>query len=354
MNFIKRIIEKHKAAKREREFLVLNCADEINLKLAEAENIFINQDDFIEPEKETFWNESLTEIFNKLSIIKGRKYTKLKQYKDLLNKKNALLEIKANLKKQITKFNEELAEKRIDDAYLLIGDVEGRQLDRQQMKCVVMDAHNQLIIAGAGTGKTTTIVGKIKYLLKTGKCAPEDILVLSFTNASASEMKERICKETNSNIEASTFHKLGLNIITKVNGIAPKISKISLSKFIKERLENYMKDKGYLNKLTTYLLYNSVVDKSEFDFESEDEYEEYLKLNPPVTMKNEKVKSYGELKIANFLFQNGINYIYEAPYKIDTRTEEYGQYYPDFYLPDYDIYLEYFGIKYLTAKYNMD
>ncbi|MCQ2741529.1 MAG: UvrD-helicase domain-containing protein, partial [Alphaproteobacteria bacterium] len=59
----------------------------------------------------------------------------------------------------------------------------------------------------------------------------------------------------------------------------------------------------------------------------------------------EKVKSYGEMDIANFLYKNNINYKYEAAYKFDTRTEEKSQYYPDFYLPDYDIYIEYFGIN---------
>ena len=70
-----------------------------------------------------------------------------------------------------------------------------------------------------------------------------------------------------------------------------------------------------------------------------------MQLNPPTTLGNETVKSYGEMEIANFLAQNNVSYIYEHPYKIDTRSAEYGQYKPDFYLPDYDIYIEYFGIN---------
>lgn len=57
------------------------------------------------------------------------------------------------------------------------------------------------------------------------------------------------------------------------------------------------------------------------------------------------MKSYGELDIANFLTQNGITYVYEQEYPIDTRTSEFGQYYPDFYLPNFDVYIEYFGIN---------
>ena len=91
-----------------------------------------------------------------------------------------------------------------------------------------------------------------------------------------------------------------------------------------------MQSDTYLNLLILYLLYNRVVAKSEFEFKTQKEYDEYLKLNPPTTVNNEAVKSYGEMDIANFLMQNGIQYVYEYPYEIDTRTSEYGQYHPDF------------------------
>ena len=84
--------------------------------------------------------------------------------------------------------------------------------------------------------------------------------------------------------------------------------------------------------------------KDEFEFKNETEYKEYLSNNEPITLKGEKVKSYGELEIANYLFSNNIEYEYEKEYKIDTSTFEYSQYVPDFYLPEYDIYIEYFGI----------
>ncbi|MCL2085858.1 UvrD-helicase domain-containing protein, partial [Candidatus Saccharibacteria bacterium] len=124
------------------------------------------------------------------------------------------------------------------DAYKTIGDVEGWKLDAQQMECITKEARSHLVIAGAGTGKTTTIVGKIKYMLRKGTLRPENILVLSFTNASAKEMRERIAKETDERIEASTFHKLGLNIIKSVHGRAgmPGISEIDMEEFIKARI----------------------------------------------------------------------------------------------------------------------
>lgn len=259
--------------------------------------------------------------------------------------RKAIEQLLGNLDSRMISHNDIVAETLVEKARELIGSVEGRTLDDQQMKCIVKPMQNHLVIAGAGTGKTTTIVGKIKYLLKSGACNPSDILVLSFTNASASEMKERISKETGENIEASTFHKLGMNIINSVNGIMPKITSIQLSKFTKDQLTENMKNSKYLMLMCKYFLSNYKFDASEFDFQTRAEYEEYLRTNPPVTLKGDKVKSYGEMDIANFLYQNGIAYEYEKEYEHDTRTGDRAQYYPDFFLTDYGYYIEYFGIN---------
>ena len=62
------------------------------------------------------------------------------------------------------------------------------------------------------------------------------------------------------------------------------------------------------------------------------------------TLKKEIVKSNEELVIANYLFVNGINYEYERPYEVETSTIDRRQYMPDFYLTDYGIYLEHYGV----------
>ncbi len=79
-------------------------------------------------------------------------------------------------------------------------------------------------------------------------------------------------------------------------------------------------------------------------FTSEKEYKQRLSLGSPVSLCGEEMKSFGETDIANFLFSSKIDYIYEAPYKYDTREGERAQYRPDFYLPEYDIYIEYFAV----------
>lgn len=270
------------------------------------------------------------------------------------------IEVYECLPSKVQAFNEWLANQKVADAAKLILPVEGKMLDSQQMRCITKEVHNHLVLAGAGTGKTTTIVGYVKYLLKKKMCTPNDILVLSFTNASAAEMSERLNKEIGEPIAAQTFHKLGLDIITAVQGKKPKIYSADIRQFVRKQLDTLTQDSAYLRKLCVYLTYNGTEQKTEFDFQTEEEYLSYLKYNPPVTLKKETVKSYGELDIANFLTQNGVTYVYEQEYPIDTRTSEFGQYHPDFYLPNFDLYIEYFGINrqgdvppYFTGKNGM-
>ncbi len=240
--------------------------------------------------------------------------------------------------------NEQIVQKNMERAVLEVLPVEGKNLDEQQLKAIAKDETNHLILAGAGTGKTTTIVGFIKYLTKCENIDPKNILVLSYTNASAAEMAERIEKEIGCKFDASTFHKLGMNIITAVEKRKPTIYSDNFNQFVKDTIGKLAtEDKTYFAKMCSYLVFYSN-DKSEFEFTNDDEYREYLRANPPTTLKGETVKSYGEMQIANFLLVNGINYEYESMYKFDTATEEYSQYKPDFYLPDDDLYIEYFGV----------
>lgn len=345
MIFIQSFIDRYRQKKQKKNDACDALIKKIDCAIVDANALFDDKQNFIEPQQSGSWSARHKILFDEISVPNTRGLKGAVQYKNLIKRKEMFLEISRLLPQRIHQHNNDVANNRILRAYELIGDVEGRKLDRQQMTCIVKEAHNHLVIAGAGTGKTTTVVGKIKYLLKSQKYRPEEILVLSFTNASATEMCERIHLETGVDIDASTFHKLGLNIISKVDGVKPKITQLNLKSFIKAQLQNQIKSTEYLSLLSTYLLFNRVVAKSEFEFKTEGEYREYLSMNPPTTINNETVKSYGEMDIANFLTQNGIRYIYEHPYEMDTRTSEYSQYCPDFYLPDHNIYIEYFGIN---------
>ncbi|MBQ5951561.1 MAG: UvrD-helicase domain-containing protein [Lachnospiraceae bacterium] len=245
---------------------------------------------------------------------------------------------------KIEEHNQAALQKSIEEAYQIIGDVEGQKLDLQQMACIVKEPHSHLVIAGAGTGKTTTILGKVKYLLATGAVTPQDLLLLSFTNAAATEMKNRLLAETGQKIYVATFHKLGYDIIRRADSITPNVSQKDVTSFSLESLERHCQEREYQAKVMRYILYHRVTEKSEFEFGSDSEYQDFLETNPPTTVREERVKSYGEMLIANYLTEHGVRYEYEAAYPVDTRTEEYGQYHPDFFLPEYNLYIEYFGV----------
>ncbi|MCR5799211.1 MAG: UvrD-helicase domain-containing protein [Lachnospiraceae bacterium] len=337
MDFLYGLYDKVKNNKEKRDTVIAEVTNQCNSIKNEIymSTDFITSDRVMEHKSELQRISRLIEEVSKKGLIN---VIRLKQAREELD------EFEREYSSFVYTHNEKVAADKIEAARKIIGNVEGRALDDQQMRCIVKPMHNHLVIAGAGTGKTTTIVGKVKYLLGSKLCEPQDILVLSFTNASADEMSKRINKETNTSIDASTFHKLGLNIITQVNGITPKITQINLQKFVREQLVKNMQDKKYLMLLCLYMMNNYKYAKTEFDFKSKNEYDDYLRLNPPLTLAGEQVKSYGEMEIANFLFISGIEYQYEKEYEIDTRTDKNYQYYPDFYLPEQKIYIEYFGI----------
>lgn len=87
--------------------------------------------------------------------------------------------------------------------------------EKQRIACVTNDDHN-LVIAGAGTGKTATLVGKAGFLVEANIAKPKNVLMLAFGNKAATEMNERIKDRIPSvaqDIKASTFHALGNEIV---------------------------------------------------------------------------------------------------------------------------------------------
>lgn len=130
-----------------------------------------------------------------------------------------------NIKHYKKKYNQKYYEYKILQSKELFDNVLGYPLDSEQRKAILNKEWNTLILAGAGSGKTLTMIGKVLYLLNEG-IKPEEILVISFTNASVNNFSDKI-KRYSANIDVFTFHKLGLNII-KDKDIKVRISKDNL------------------------------------------------------------------------------------------------------------------------------
>ncbi|WP_456382382.1 ATP-dependent helicase [Hydrogenimonas sp.] len=93
------------------------------------------------------------------------------------------------------------------------------RLNPEQLAAAKAPAGHNLVIASAGTGKTSTIVGRIGYLLGNG-VKPEEILLLTFTNKAAAEMVERVAgffsRDVARRIEAGTFHAVSYRWLRKM------------------------------------------------------------------------------------------------------------------------------------------
>ncbi len=84
--------------------------------------------------------------------------------------------------------------------------------------------------------------------------------------------------------------------------------------------------------------------RSTHEFSNWGAYWDYIRQHEIRSLAGERVKSFEECEIANFLYLNGVEHRYEAPYEHNTATAERRQYKPDFHLPDHGIYIEHFGI----------
>ena len=95
--------------------------------------------------------------------------------------------------------------------------VNGYKLDEQQMLTILENKKYSLIIAGAGSGKTLTLIGKIKYLIDNNIYKYDEICCISFTNESTNSLKKSILENCGVNVPTYTFHKLALVILKELN-----------------------------------------------------------------------------------------------------------------------------------------
>ena len=259
---------------------------------------------------------------------------------------------------RIEKKNKEFIE--INKKLPLFDSINGRSLDEDQRTAVLTNETSTLVIAGAGSGKTLTICGKVQYLLKELQVDPKDILLLSYSKKSADDLQNKVSK-INPNLTVGTFHKLGLDILrvsqNKMFAVEDQYKAIIESYFSKEVCNR----PGMMIKILTYYgLYMNAGNKDK-EYENQGDMFNDLKTADFVTLKDsllnfssdkerkrtlkkEYVKSYEELALANWYFINGIDYQYEKPYEINVSTPEHRQYLPDFTLGKYHIYHEHYGI----------
>ena len=226
-------------------------------------------------------------------------------------------------------------------------------LDAQQREAIVSLEDNVLVISSAGSGKTMTTVGKVRYLIDVQHVPAEKILLITFTRKAAESLSDRLGER---NLKCRTFHKLALDIISEVTGEKPTITPQEFSEQVYHRLTQENPD--FQRAIADYIIQARYTMRDQFDYDSVEEYMLDFKKHHiqaffkdmdgrPVFCKSEQ-----ESRICDFLGSRGIKFRYEEKYEKDTVDADHRQYCPDFSIyidgPDGQqkrIYLEHFAIN---------
>ncbi len=270
-------------------------------------------------------------------------------------------------------------------------------LNEKQKEAVLAETKRLLVLAGAGSGKTKTLIQKLLYLLSEKNTKPSSILAITFTKNATNEMVDRliiagddnrdyeefindkfITKEQKererrsrvqskpwiANLTVKTFHSLCYQLLKNSGGvsfdnqfrllideqademkedehrtIAPEKSGDIKHKILLELCQ----DTTYLLKLKRYIL-DFYVDKSYVDKNIQSR--SYTNQITYTTLKGEKVKSKSERDIADWLFRHNLKYNYEPT--VNFKDFDFK---PDFYIPQADLYLEHIsGKSYKTTN----
>lgn len=229
--------------------------------------------------------------------------------------------------------------------------IESKPLTPEQRLSVVVDEDATLVLAGAGSGKTSVITAKAAYLVKAGIRRPEEILLLAFAKNAAVEMSERVEARSGVPIMAQTFHAIAYDIIGRVEGSKPPLADhatddLAFTNLIKQILKDLVLTLTEVSRaIIQWFAHFLVEPKTEWDFKSKHDYYTHLEKQDLRTLQGEKVKSYEELQIANWLYENGIAYEYEPDYEHKIAETGRRDYCPDFRLTESGVYIEHFGVR---------
>lgn len=226
-------------------------------------------------------------------------------------------------------------------------------LDKQQRRSIVSEEDNCLVVSSAGSGKTSSIVGKVRYLIDIKHINPQNILLISYTNKAAAELTERM---DIAGLRGYTFHKLAIDIIGKATGQKPSICDNTDALFMKI-YHKLLEDEDFKKGIVEYFV-DYQVQETDWEHRKNERRQQLSELKevrlkaqfPDMDGKTIYVRSEQEQKICFVLSSLGVKFRYEEPYEHPLADEMHSQYKPDFsiYFEQYGktkrIYLEHFGV----------
>lgn len=258
-----------------------------------------------------------------------------------------------NIDNLIKKHNQKILNIQLEDNRKFFDQCLKYPLDEQQRRAIVSEEDNCLVVSSAGSGKTSSIVGKVKYLIEIKGIDPSRILLISYTNKAANELTERMGV---GNLQGYTFHKLALDLVGRCTGEKPLICENTDALFVKI-YRDLLSEKKFRKHTIKYLVdYNSEDSDSDKQVQerrqqlSEQKSARLKALLPDMDGKPIYVRSEQEQKICFILSSLGVKFRYEDPYEYSVADEMHSQYKPDFSIyfecegTPKRLYLEHFGV----------
>lgn len=281
--------------------------------------------------------KELNSLASSLSLLGKYQVLFGKRQRDLIAGYTGRIE---SLKAFLARFVSEFARKEIERSKDFF---EHRPFDKDQLEAIVKRENRSLVLASAGSGKTRTLTARVAYTVRQG-AEPRDILALAYTRSAEEEMRNRLRGEYGiADTNVRTFHSLGREIAKLSPNFRTGVAD-NQQELVGKACDRLRADKGFARLLLDFALELQTSDVDEKEFISREKYYEFLRAQRHVTLSGRQVKSLGERDIANFLFLNQVKFEYESPATWADKNVNYRTYEPDFYLPEYGLWIEHWAI----------
>ena len=226
-------------------------------------------------------------------------------------------------------------------------------LDEQQREAILRMEDNTLVISSAGSGKTSTMVGKARYMVEKVGISPDNILIITYTRKAAEELSSRLNID---GLTCSTFHALAVKIIADITEhkrtiCAPDLLLNSFYELVHNNVD-------YLQAVNRYMLEMKSLMKLEHEYNTAYDYYNDRKkygiqaIFPDMNNNTIFTKSEEEKRICEWLSIHNVSFLYEYPYPFSTSDREHRQYKPDFTIiykdaegKEHHLYLEHYAIN---------
>ncbi len=186
---------------------------------------FVRQPAFLTHSKVESWLVELEQDFQKMEMdLEDAQLRMPERMQELMP---WIIETDAKLAQR----NEDWMVTELENWKVLFSRIESSPLNLTQQQAVLLNDDNNLVLAGAGSGKTSVLTARVAYLLQSHLAQAEEILMLAFGKDAAKEMKQRLDDKIGlsaEKVKVNTFHQLGLMILNQVDDKEVVISPLAV------------------------------------------------------------------------------------------------------------------------------